>query len=105
MTNIEALISDCYPYSIPKGLLEKCLVDVELEPSEPYESGDERSIATAACKVLSKLISLTSENEGGFSQSYDVQALKSRIESICNQQKLDASLYVIQPTINRLDVW
>ncbi len=105
MTIIEALISDCFPYTVPNGLLEKCLIDADLEAVADYENSLEKPIAIASVQALSKLLSLASENEGGFSQSYNVEALQKRIESICNKHGIDASVYVKQPTINRLDVW
>ncbi len=98
MTNLEALLAECEPYTVSSKQAEKVLLDIDVQPDEDYTS--EKSIAKAAVLIISRFLSLNSESEGGFSQNYDTEGLKVRIRTLCQTAGLDASRYVSQSTIS-----
>jgi hypothetical protein len=98
MTNLEALLAECEPYTVSTKQTEKVLLDLELQPEEEYSS--EKAIAKAAVYIISRFLSLNSESEGGFSQNYDTEGLKTRIRALCQTAGIDASRYVSQSAIS-----
>lgn len=98
MTNLEALMADCNPYTVLTGVAEKALSDSGLNPEDDYS--DKKNVAKAAVEVLTQFLSLTSEREGAFGQGYDKAGLIMRIKSLCETADIDASRYVTQTKIS-----
>lgn len=92
MTNLEALKAEIEPLTISKGALGKALLDAGLDATAEYS--DEKSVAKATVKALSKLMVLKSESEGKFAQSYADGVIEKRIIGICNQHGFDVSEFV-----------
>jgi len=104
MTNLEALLAECEPYTVSAKQAEKVLLDIGVQPDDEYSS--EKSIAKASVHIISRFLSLNSESEGGFSQNYDTEGLKARISALCITAGLDVSRYVSQSTIsNGSNLW
>jgi hypothetical protein len=96
MTNLEAILAEVEPYTPSRLTIEKALKDSGLKMEDEYE--DERLIALATVKALSKMVVLSAESEGKFSQSYN-EKLEKRILGICEQHDLDASEFVLSSSI------
>ena len=80
MTLYEAVKAELLQYSASKSTIEKALVDAGLEPSATYSASDKVNVARVVITILRRLVSLASENEGGFSQSYNVGELKKYLK-------------------------
>lgn len=93
------MIAECEPYSASGFALDKALMDVGISPDVAYSTASSMIITKAAVEVLSKMLSVTSESEGGYSQSYSPQGLKARIKQLCAASGLDVSLYVNTNTL------
>ena len=96
MTKYEALIAELEPYTTSKATIEKALADQFIEdPQSDYNAKEDfKPIARAAVSILQKLIVLNSDSLGKSSQSYNIEALKKRIASLCSRCDLDASEFV-----------
>ncbi len=100
LTKYEALIGELDPYTPSPLTLKKALMDANAgDPEDEYGAADKPAIALAAIHVLKKLIVLASDSMGKSSQSYSVEALKSRIKDLCNENGFDDSDFVEVPTI------
>lgn len=99
MTILEALLAECDPFTPSRNLAIRALTKQELAYTDTAASDDDTLIATAAVDILSRMLVVTSESEGGFSQSYDKAALRNRIQQLCAQYDIDPSAYTIGPAI------
>lgn len=89
ITNLVAVRCECKPYCSDGDELElqKALMvsanrlQVELPADGEYTPVNERAISLAAVLVLAKYLSLTSEHEGDWQQSYS--DLQKRIKALC----------------------
>ncbi len=81
MTNSEALAAVVQIEQIPANAYEKALVDAGLTGSSTYSSVNEKLVNTAAIAILSGLL-YTSISEGGYSISFDSQAVQNKIASL-----------------------
>ena len=71
MTNLEAVSHDLYPYDVDESLINKRCIDFDLDPSEEYSPENKVLVAKVVISVLRRnLISLQSENNGGYSLAY-----------------------------------
>lgn len=114
MTNLEAVYCECKPYCSADNQLEleKALLvagsrlAVELPATGEYSPQSERAIALAAVLVLDKYITLASETESQWSQSYN-DKLEKRIKQLCRandlpvQEFLPSSVIVLSHASNR----
>lgn len=98
MNNLEALMAECEPFTISSRVANKALVDTGLSAIEDYSNKVE--IAKAAVVALSRFLTLKSEGEGAFSQSFDSDGLKARIKNLCAIGGLNASEYLNQVTVS-----
>lgn len=98
MNNLEALIAECEPFTVSNRVAEKALADTGLVPNAEYTSNS--GIAKATVLALSRFLSLKSESEGAFSQSFDIEGLKERIKSLCITAGIDASNFMKQNSIS-----
>lgn len=89
MTNLEALMAECEPYTVTQKVAEKAINDNSLNPEDEYF--DKKAIAKTAIDVLSRFLSLTSEREGAFGQGFDKEGLIMRIKALCQVAGIDAS--------------
>lgn len=99
MTNLEAIYCEVKPYCTDEYEYEKALLSackrarVTVGIKDEYSPDNERVIALAAIFTLQKYITLTSEKEGEYSQSYN-DKLKDRILFLCKSNGIDASEFV-----------
>lgn len=101
MTNTDAIRCEVKPYcsdgdelELQKALLVACKrCGCTLEAEGTYDPDNEQVIILAAVLVLAKYISLTSENEGDWSQGYN-DGLKNRILALCKANNLNAEEFV-----------
>lgn len=106
MTNLEALLAEVDPFSPAQNTAIRALSKVGLTYTDEVTDDDEADIAAAAADVLSKMLVITSESEGGLSMGYNTAAVKLRIRQICDQYGLDASIYLITPVVqDRSNRW
>jgi hypothetical protein len=106
MTNLEAVYCEVKPYCSADNQLEleKALLvagsrlDVALDAQGDYSPSNERCIALAAVLVLAKYISLASETESQWSQSYN-DKLEDRIKQLCRANGLDEEEFLPSQTI------
>lgn len=81
MTLYEAVKSELLQYTASRSTIDKTLADAGLESSETYKSADHKSaIAKVVISILRRFLSLQSESEGGFSQSYSIDGLKKYLK-------------------------
>lgn len=101
LTNIQAVQCEMKPYGSDSDELEllKALMQAsdrtgaELDPEGQYEPRNEQTIALAAVIALSRYITLSGENEGNWSQSYN-DKLSKRIISLCTANGLKAEEFL-----------
>lgn len=96
LTKFEALLGDLEPYTPKNVTIKKALADAGVTDMEAsYDAqADKRNIAVAAVKVLSKMLSLSSESIGKSSNGYSVEGLRQRINALCKENGLDVSDFV-----------
>lgn len=94
MNNLKALKGEITPYSAGRDLLEKTLIEVDLDPTESYVKSDEKAIALAGVKILSKQLVLVSESDGDSEQEYKVEKLEKRIKQVCGKFGFNVSEYL-----------
>lgn len=87
MNIIEAIATEIEPYEQSLASIEKSLIDAGTHfkafmPTDEYSEEARKTVALASMMCLSKMLSLSSENAGGFSQNYDTQRLEERIKAI-----------------------
>ena len=82
MTNYEAISAKLYPYSVDDNLIEVSCIDNGLERDDVYSPKQKTEVAMTVISILRNLIALSGENHGGYSLSYDVNGLKTRIYQI-----------------------
>lgn len=99
MTNLEVLLAEVDPFSPNRNTAIRALEKVGLTHSETANVDNDADIATAAVDILTKMLVITSESEGGLSQGYSTDAIKMRIRQLCNQYGLDASSYLRSPGV------
>lgn len=101
MTNSEAVNCEVKPYCQADNQLEleKALavagsrLNVQLNAQDEYSPANEKGIALAAVLVLVKYISLASETESQWSQSYN-DKLENRIKQLCRLNGLPLQEYL-----------
>lgn len=97
MNIIEAIAAEIEPYEQSMASIEKSLIDAGTR-FKPFMSTDEyseearKTVALASMLCLSRMLSLSSENAGGFSQSYDTKRLEDRIKSIAESAGISPDL-------------
>lgn len=97
MNIIEAIATEIEPYEQSMASMEKGLIDAGFRftpyaPTDEYNSEARKTVAFASILCLSKMLSLSSENAGGFSQSYDTKRLEDRIKSIAESAGISPDL-------------
>lgn len=108
MTLYEAVKSELLQYSASKGSIEKALTDAGLGASDTYDpTAHKTAVAKVVITILRRLLSLSSENEGGFSQSYSIEGLKKYLKLYAAENGLsDLVEDTISDTINdKSDIW
>lgn len=104
----DAITAQLYPYEVDMLLIEKACVDNEMTPAEEYYVEMKQSVAKTAIAILRNLIVLQSESNGGYSLSYNVEALKERIYRLAKDNGLAdiAEEYDIRSRIiDKTSVW
>ncbi len=100
MTILEAVISEITPYTVEVLVVQKAILDHSLVETDTYTATNVQKTEVAKCAVtvLKKMISMTSESEGGFTVQYDVNALQKRISDITSEYGLSSS-FLAGPTV------
>ena len=81
MTLYEAVKSELLQYSASRGSIEKALADAELGATDNYNPAEHKTaVAKVVITILRRLLSLSSESEGGFSQAYSIDGLKKYLK-------------------------
>lgn len=96
LTKFDALLGELEPYTPKSVTIKKALADAGITDMEAsYDANaDKRNISVAAVKVLSKMLTLSSESIGKSSNGYSVEGLIQRINALCKENNLDASDFV-----------
>jgi len=104
MTNFEAVKAEVAPYAADKIKIEKSLIDAGISAVETYAVTNKAVIGEISINILKSYLSLSSESEGGFSQSFDTSGLKAKIEAIAKENGLtvDVSSNVI---VDKSNYW
>lgn len=84
MTNYDAVRGEIAPYTADGVTIEKALIDAGLNAQDVYSVSNRKSIAEVSICVLKGFLSLTSESEGSFSQSYDKAGLQAKMAAIAH---------------------
>ncbi|MBO5217528.1 MAG: hypothetical protein J6B41_07285 [Alistipes sp.] len=84
----DAITAQLYPYEVDMLLIEKACIDNEMTAAEEYFADMKQGVAKATITVLRHLIVLQSESNGGYSLSYDIEALKERIYNLAKDNGL-----------------
>ncbi|MCB6712277.1 hypothetical protein LI160_01575 [Bacteroides xylanisolvens] len=105
MTNLEAIRCEVKPYDADELDCEKALLGAckrncveAANITDNYDADNEKIIALAAVLVLYKYLTLSGEDEGEFSQSYN-DKLEQRIKVLCKANGIDASEFVSSSSI------
>ena len=73
-------------------MIEKALLDRGLNLSDDYEAASKSAIAAVSIEILTGFLALASESEGDFSQSFNIEGLKMKIDSISKANGLSSPL-------------
>lgn len=98
MTNREAIATEIEPYSLSDEAYETAFIKAQAhfgitqDVDEDYSSSMIQPVAYAGMVCLAKLLTLTSENIGGVSQSYNTQKVVTAIKALAQSAGLSASL-------------
>ncbi len=103
MTNLQALQAIIEPYTASANSLELALTDEGLVTTDTYS--DKKTLAKAAIKVLRKFLALGNESEGGFSQGYSIEGLKTRINELAAENSLTSEFKTGAKITNASDLW
>lgn len=101
MTNLEAIREDLQPYPVRTTLIERQCIKNTLNPESDFS--DEKKIAICVIEILSQMLTLNSVGEGGVSISFNKDEVKALIRRKCKEAGLDASDYISQPTVTRIE--
>jgi hypothetical protein len=78
MTNIAALQA-VLMVSVPDNTLSKALLDAELTESDTYTSDNRLIVEACAVDILKSLLTTPNISEGGYSISFDRNAIQVRL--------------------------
>lgn len=98
MTNREAIASEIEPYSLSDEAIETAFIKakahfgISADIEDDYAADMIQTVSYAGMISLAKLRTLTNENVGGVSQSYDTSKLKELIIALANSAGLSPSL-------------
>lgn len=82
MTILESIIGSIYPYAVDEALILKTCIDYSLDEAEEYTLAVKENVARATISILQNIVTLSGENRGGDSMSYNVDNIKERIYHI-----------------------
>ena len=103
MTNKEALIS-VLQVSVSDNVLEKALLDSGITSGSTYTAADAENIDKCAIPILQSLLSQPNTSEGGYSISFDRNAVQARIKMLATKYDLTDYLDPV-PTISSKAIW
>lgn len=79
MTNKEAFRSVIQIASVDDNTLDLGLIEAGIDGASTFEAGTLKDLELAAVPVLQSLMAITSNSEGGFSQSMNKDAINARL--------------------------
>lgn len=88
MTNKEAFRSVIQIASVDDNTLDLGLIEAGIDASATFEAGKLKDLEIAAVPVLQSLMAITSNSEGGFSQSMNKDAINARLLFIAKKNGL-----------------
>lgn len=98
MTNREAISTEIEPYALSDEAYETAFIKAQAHfgikdgVDDEYTSALIQPVAYAGMICLAKLLTLTNENIGGVSQSYNTQKVVAAIKALAQSAGLSASL-------------
>lgn len=98
MTNREAVATEIEPYSLSDEAYETAFVKAQAHfgitdsVDDEYNAKMIQPVAYAGMICLAKLLTLTNENIGGVSQSYNTAKVEEALKSLAQSAGLSASL-------------
>lgn len=104
MTNREAISTEIEPYSLSDEAYETAFVKAQAHfgitdgIEDEYNASLIQPVAYAGMICLAKLLTLTNENIGGVSQSYNTQKVVAAIKALAQSAGLSASLVLEDDT-------
>lgn len=109
MTLYKAVKSELLQYTASRSTIDKALADAGLESSETYRSADHKqTVAKVVVSILRRFLSLQSESEGGFSQSYSIDGLKKYLKSFAAENGISdlvEDLTDDNTIVDKSDIW
>lgn len=106
MTNIEAIAAEIEPYAVSDNSVEKSFLDacnkfgIIASVDDEYVADTRKPVAFASMLCLNRLRSLSSENIGGISQSFDVRKIDKMISAIAQNAGLSPNLVLADQNEN-----
>jgi hypothetical protein len=101
VTNLDAIIEDLQPFPVRKTLVERQCEKHGLSPVQSVT--DEKKVAICVVEILTQMITLNNVAESGVSISFDKESVKSIIRRKCSENGLDASNYITENKVTRLE--
>ncbi len=115
MTNREAIATEIEPYSLSDEAYEAAFVKAQAHfgvtdgVDDEYSAEMIQPVAYAGMVCLAKLLTLTNENIGGVSQSYNTAKVEKALKSLAQSAGLSASLVLDDDSDNyglkAVNVW
>lgn len=105
MTNLEATKAEIAPYTADRLMIEKALIDNDIVAADDYVSENSKKIAKVSITILTSFLSLTAESEGGFSQSFDKEGLKVKIDSLAKANGISIPSVATNIIRDKSDCW
>lgn len=109
MNVLQAIQVEVRPYEadeldVAKALAGACKrTGSSLATDSEYNAEQDTIVAMAAVSILSRYLSLTSEDESEWKQGYSKEGLEARIKALCKANGLDASEYLPFNTVTISD--
>lgn len=100
MTYLEAIREELQPYPVRNSLIaRKC---EKFGVWENNDETDEKVIAQCVIDILYQMKTTNAVGEGGVNISFDTDKVDEQIKKLCNENGLDSSMYVNEPTVRYL---
>lgn len=104
MTNKEALVA-VLRINVPDNSLEKAMIDRGVTAADTYDKANERNIDLCAVDVLHGLLSDPNVSEGGYSISFDRDAVQQRLLLLAKKHNVSEIINAYKPTVTSNKIW
>lgn len=89
MTNKEALIA-AVGFTVPDNMIEKAMIDNEVTGTNTYTIDDAESIDLCVIPILQWALSQPNVSEGGYSLSFNREAVQARLDTLLEDNELSS---------------